>query len=155
MHATNSMYCNIGNQSTTTTSVNWQHKLNKLICRVYGHFFEQFSQQAEVAPDLSKLAPPNSIRLQQDATISTEAAYAQGEKLLRDGRVGVVIVAGGQGSRLGFPHPKGLFPIGPLSERTLFQFVLDKIAGYSEIQNSNPFVCNDESDGTRGNCLLL
>ena len=92
--------------------------------------FAQFSQQAEVAPDLSKLTPPNSIRLQQDATISPEAAYAQGEKLLRDGRVGVVIVAGGQGSRLGFPHPKGLFPIGPLSERTLFQFVLDKIAGY-------------------------
>ena len=33
-------------------------------------------------------------------------------------------MAGGQGSRLGFEHPKGMYPIGPLSERTLFEMHL-------------------------------
>jgi UDP-N-acetylglucosamine/UDP-N-acetylgalactosamine diphosphorylase len=49
-----------------------------------------------------------------------EAARVRGEALLRDGRVGVMVVAGGQATRLGHPGPKGLFPLGPISHRTLF-----------------------------------
>lgn len=50
-----------------------------------------------------------------------------GESLIRSGAVGVVIVAGGQGTRLGFDRPKGLYPIGPVSNRNLFEFILDRI----------------------------
>lgn len=50
-----------------------------------------------------------------------------GEAALRAGRVGLVLVAGGQGTRLGFDGPKGTFPIGPVSGRTLFEFHADKI----------------------------
>ena len=39
----------------------------------------------------------------------------------------MILVAGGQGTRLGFDHPKGMFPIGPVSGRTLFQVHLEKI----------------------------
>ncbi len=42
---------------------------------------------------------------------------------------GFLVVAGGQGSRLGFDHPKGMFPIGPMSRKTLFQFHAEKVAG--------------------------
>ncbi len=52
----------------------------------------------------------------------------RGEAALRGGEVGVIIVAGGQGTRLGFDRPKGMFPIGPVSGRTLFQFFADRIA---------------------------
>ena len=48
------------------------------------------------------------------------AARERGEALLRDGRVGVLVVAGGQGTRLGFEGPKGLFPLGPVTGRSLF-----------------------------------
>jgi UDP-N-acetylglucosamine/UDP-N-acetylgalactosamine diphosphorylase len=41
--------------------------------------------------------------------------------------VGVILVAGGQGTRLGFDHPKGMFPIGPISGRSLFQIYVEKI----------------------------
>ena len=47
-------------------------------------------------------------------------AVERGEELLREGRVGFVLVAGGQASRLGYDAPKGAFPVGPVSGRTLF-----------------------------------
>jgi UDP-N-acetylglucosamine/UDP-N-acetylgalactosamine diphosphorylase len=50
-----------------------------------------------------------------------------GEELLSAGNVGVILVAGGQGSRLGFEHPKGMYPIGPISGASLFQVLLEKI----------------------------
>ena len=39
----------------------------------------------------------------------------------------MILVAGGQGTRLGFEHPKGMFPIGPLSQRPLFQVLIDRL----------------------------
>jgi UDP-N-acetylglucosamine/UDP-N-acetylgalactosamine diphosphorylase len=40
-------------------------------------------------------------------------------------------VAGGQGTRLGFDAPKGSFPLGPVSERSLFELQAQKIRGLS------------------------
>ncbi len=37
-------------------------------------------------------------------------------------------MAGGQGTRLGFDGPKGCYPIGPVSDRSLFQIHCEKIA---------------------------
>ena len=50
-----------------------------------------------------------------------------GEAALRAGEVGVLLVAGGQGSRLGFDGPKGSFPIAPLTDATLFEIHAKKI----------------------------
>jgi UDP-N-acetylglucosamine/UDP-N-acetylgalactosamine diphosphorylase len=52
-----------------------------------------------------------------------------GEALLAEGRVGVLVVAGGQGSRLGFRGPKAAFPIGPVSTRSLLELLVQKIRG--------------------------
>ncbi len=43
-----------------------------------------------------------------------------GNKLIREGKVGTVILAGGQGSRLGFNGPKGKYNIGLPSQKSLF-----------------------------------
>jgi UDP-N-acetylglucosamine/UDP-N-acetylgalactosamine diphosphorylase len=50
-----------------------------------------------------------------------------GDELLAAGRVGVVVVAGGQGTRLGFEGPKGAFPIGPVTDRSLFELQAQKL----------------------------
>ena len=39
----------------------------------------------------------------------------------------MVLVAGGQGTRLGFDHPKGLYPIGPVSGCSLLQILCEKV----------------------------
>lgn len=99
--------------------------------------FEQLDQliQGEVAScDVSDLAsrvsPPPARRLSQTRQVDcgiAKAARQVGEAALKCGLFGVVIVAGGQGSRLGFPHPKGTYPIGPVSEASLFQILIHKI----------------------------
>jgi UDP-N-acetylglucosamine/UDP-N-acetylgalactosamine diphosphorylase len=72
--------------------------------------------------------PPPAIRLEDpQPKFSLEAARAAGEAAIRDGKLATIIVAGGQGTRLGFEHPKGMFPIGPLSGRTLFQMLADRL----------------------------
>ncbi|HIV09349.1 MAG TPA: UDPGP type 1 family protein [Candidatus Spyradenecus faecavium] len=59
-----------------------------------------------------------------------KAAYrAKGEELLRAGKVAALLVAGGQGSRLGYDGPKGAYPIGPISDRPLFWFHARKLLG--------------------------
>jgi UDP-N-acetylglucosamine/UDP-N-acetylgalactosamine diphosphorylase len=71
---------------------------------------------------------PTAVRLDgQGSELSREAARELGEEVLRAGKVGVILVAGGQGSRLGFPHPKGMYPLGPVSKRSLFQMLIERL----------------------------
>jgi UDP-N-acetylglucosamine pyrophosphorylase len=46
------------------------------------------------------------------ATLSEEGYFDKGLELIKQGEVACVILAGGQGSRLGFDHPKGMYDIG-------------------------------------------
>lgn len=85
------------------------------------------SQAAPTAPP--KLEPPALQALPEhggDAR-AREAARARGERLLAEGRVAMMVVAGGQASRLGYPGPKGLFPLGPVSGRSLFEIQAQKL----------------------------
>ena len=50
-----------------------------------------------------------------------------GEESLRRGEVAALVVAGGQGTRLGFDRPKGMFPIGPVTNKALFQIHAEKV----------------------------
>jgi UDP-N-acetylglucosamine/UDP-N-acetylgalactosamine diphosphorylase len=61
-----------------------------------------------------------------DAGFRTQAAEC-GCELLAEGRVAALVVAGGQGTRLGFPGPKGALPLGPVSGRSLFEQQAQKL----------------------------
>lgn len=67
---------------------------------------------------------PADIRSKNPAEFNR--AEQVGWNALREGRVGIVLVAGGEGTRLGFPHPKGQFPIGPVSNKSLFQLLAEQ-----------------------------
>ena len=57
-----------------------------------------------------------------------EKARRRGEELLGSGKVAAFVVAGGQGTRLGFDGPKGNFPISPIRKKTLFRLFAETIA---------------------------
>lgn len=59
-----------------------------------------------------------------------ERARARGIELLEAGRVAVFVVAGGQGTRLGYDGPKGCYRVGPVTDRTLFGIQAQKIAAW-------------------------
>lgn len=50
-----------------------------------------------------------------------------GLKAIREGKVGAVLLAGGQGSRLGFDHPKGMFNIGVERELFIFECLINNM----------------------------
>ena len=75
---------------------------------------------------------PRAIRLESEQNeFSAGEARQSGEAALRAGRLGLILVAGGQGSRLGFEHPKGMFKLGPQSKRTLFQILIERLRAIS------------------------
>ena len=82
----------------------------------------------EAVADNSKGAPPKVATLKGAAF---GKAVAAGERELKAGRVAALLVAGGQGSRLGYDGPKGCFPIGPVTNAPLFAFHARKILARS------------------------
>ncbi len=100
--------------------------------------------QGEVdQPDWSALArkaePPPAMRLADRIAgggggigVTPAQAVERGLAALKGGEVGVLLVAGGQGSRLGFDQPKGMYPIGPISRHTLLQVHLEKALALGE-----------------------
>ena len=79
----------------------------------------------------SGLTPPQGAGepVPPEPCTASDRAVARdlGERALRQGEVGVLLVAGGQGSRLGFEGPKGTYALAPLSPASLFAIHARKI----------------------------
>lgn len=54
-------------------------------------------------------------------------ARTRGMELLMGGKVGAFLVAGGQGTRLGYDGPKGEFPVTPVRNKPLFQVFAEQL----------------------------
>ncbi len=72
--------------------------------------------------------PPSVIELGDELPdCSRSEATERGWELLKAGKVGIFLVAGGQGTRLGYSGPKGCLEVGPLTGKSLFQLHAEKI----------------------------
>lgn len=89
--------------------------------------FERRNDAHAALPGPDRLAP---ITVEDTASISPTAT-ARGDAALKAGEVAVLVVAGGQGTRLGSDQPKGLFPVGPVSGASLFQWHAEKVLALS------------------------
>jgi len=108
-----------------------------LVDQIRGIDFPELSRLLagqETATDWGGLArkaePPPAFRLSDAGgrrQFTVEEARARGAAALAAGHVGAILVAGGQGTRLGWPHPKGTYPIGPVSKAPLFQIIFERL----------------------------
>lgn len=89
--------------------------------------FVKEARPTSVRGDLS----PASFYIARPAGAAQQRKYAQavelGRKSIADGKVAAFVVAGGQGTRLGFNGPKGDFPISPVKNKTLFHIFAETI----------------------------
>ena len=88
---------------------------------------EAARRRGSAAPMALEPAPVERLPEHGGDAAARDRARADGEALLSAGRVAVLVVAGGQGTRLGFPEPKGALPIGPVSDRSLFGLQAQKL----------------------------
>src|SRR4051812_9878520 len=58
-------------------------------------------------------------------------AEARGRQLLKEGKVAAFLVAGGQGTRLGYDGPKGEYPVTPIKSKPLFQVFAEQLLAHS------------------------
>jgi UDP-N-acetylglucosamine/UDP-N-acetylgalactosamine diphosphorylase len=58
-------------------------------------------------------------------------ARGLGERRISEGKVAALIVAGGQGTRMGYPGPKGCFEISPIKGKTFFRIFAETIQAVS------------------------
>lgn len=76
-----------------------------------------------------KIEPAEIIPIPKTTKEINKAKEAKiiGEKALKDGKIAILLAAGGQSSRLEYNPPKGTYKIGPVTGKTLFQFHAEKI----------------------------
>jgi UDP-N-acetylglucosamine/UDP-N-acetylgalactosamine diphosphorylase len=109
---------------------------NRLASQIYSLDFAQIDRlfrkgagTHDWAAMSRRATPAPALRLadrKQGSKWSAADARKRGIEALAAGKIGVLLVAGGQGSRLGFDHPKGLYPIGPVSGASLLQIHFEK-----------------------------
>jgi len=96
---------------------------------------DNYVKKAPSVPIPDEILPPEFYPA-KPSDAARQAKYAEaaelGRKLLSARKIAAFVVAGGQGTRLGFPGPKGNLPISPVRNKTLFRIFAETIAAVSE-----------------------
>jgi UDP-N-acetylglucosamine/UDP-N-acetylgalactosamine diphosphorylase len=98
------------------------------------HFIDLAHHSEKYAHGKQNILPAEVISL-SDRQYRDAEALQIGEKILREGKVAAVLVAGGQGTRLGFSGPKGVFPVTPVKKKSLFQLHAEKLLALNRKYN--------------------
>ena len=104
-------------------------QLNSIDLMLVRRLIRQLVQTDNQLP-YAAIEPPDVVGLAHSSGDVARERHAlrAGQELLAQNRVAAVLVAGGQGTRLGFDGPKGDFPFSPITGRTLFAHHAAKIA---------------------------
>lgn len=108
-------------------------QLNQVDFHLMADLNHKFIQSKDNQFKQQKLEPAEFIALPMTPEEMAEFDKAKkvGEDALKTGRSAAFLVAGGQGTRLGFDGPKGKFPVSPIKNKTLFQLHAEKILAVS------------------------
>ena len=112
---------------------------------------ETLTKGSSLSDEARRAVPPSHVvRIPRNAADrqAWEEARQLGEQTISAGKLGVVLLAGGQGTRLGFERSKGLFPIGPVTGKSLLEILASQVVAASKrFGHSIPYFVMT-SDGT-------
>mmetsp|Transcript_10065 Transcript_10065/g.8583 ORF Transcript_10065/g.8583 Transcript_10065/m.8583 type:complete len:151 (-) Transcript_10065:7-459(-) len=86
------------------------------------------SEKDDYIEPLAKVARARDFKKEK-----TMKLRKRGLDLISRGKVGIVLLCGGEGSNLNFDHPKGTYNIGLHSQKSLFEIFADKLLRISEL----------------------
>ncbi|MHC4619299.1 MAG: UTP--glucose-1-phosphate uridylyltransferase [Planctomycetota bacterium] len=124
----------------------WQHldavQRQKLLAQIEGLDFNQVDlwvtnlmrkpAAARLPADFAPAPYYKPLPAEPGQHLKYTQARELGKKLIAAGKVAAFVVAGGQGTRLGFDGPKGDFPVTPVKNKTLFQIFAETLAAASK-----------------------
>lgn len=84
-----------------------------------------------------QIITPFSKPVGQSTDPDVGSYYKKGLEAIANDQVAALVLAGGQGTRLGFDGPKGMYDIGMPSGRTLFQLLCERLQRLQTIAPSS------------------
>ena len=117
-----------------------QEKQNQLLDEILTTDFKQIEElyeETKKKPNFEdvKLEPIAYLEKAKLPKKQLDKLTALGEDAIRHGKLAIVTMAGGQGTRLGHPGPKGTFDLGLSSHKSIFEILCDGIKRASEKYN--------------------
>ena len=95
----------------------------------YGQGLLQDQREMLFNPSKKKLSPAPVSNYDHAGNLFDQA---EGQKRIEQGKVGCIILAGGQGTRLGTDDPKGVFPVSLIKKKSLFQLFCERTLAASK-----------------------
>ena len=105
---------------------------NKLISQILNIDFEQISKlyentKHEIEFGNAKIEPINYLEKDKISKEDFEKFDKIGTDVIKQGKLAVVTMAGGQGTRLGHKGPKGTYDLGLDSHKSIFEILCDTL----------------------------
>ncbi len=117
-----------------------KEKQNELLDSILTTDFKQMeelyeSTKIKASFDDVKIEPIEHVTKSELSKEELDKYTSLGEEAIRSGKLAVVTMAGGQGTRLGHHGPKGTFDLGLDSHKSIFEILCDTIKEASEKYN--------------------